>query len=91
MKHRQEAHFFFRRCSQGNVYQYQVAANDPDQDPVTYSLKSAPKEMRIDQATGLIRWEIRSEDKGSHSIEVEASDQDGAKSLQQYGLVVEFR
>jgi hypothetical protein len=47
--------------------------------------------MGIDRETGLIRWEIRQEDKGTHSIEVEASDQEGAKDLQRYSLAVEFR
>jgi hypothetical protein len=73
------------------TYIYQVNANDPDNDPLTYSLKSGPKGMEIGQKTGLIRWEIRKEDKGTHSIEIEVSDDSGAKSIQRYTLTVDFK
>jgi len=76
---------------EGNLYLYQVRADDPDQDPVAFSLSLGPKGMGIDREKGLIRWEIRPEDKGTHSVEVEASDPEGAKSLQRYSLAVEFR
>ena len=76
---------------EGSKYLYQVKANDPDNDPVTFVLKSGPKGMEIDKNTGLIRWEIRKEDKGSHQVEIEASDNEGAKSTQRYVLTVEFR
>ena len=76
---------------EGNTYLYQVKADEPDQDPVAFSLKLGPKGMGIDRETGLIRWEIRQGDKGTHSVEVEASDPEGAKSLQRYGLTVEWR
>lgn len=74
-----------------STYLYQVKANDPDNDPVTFVLKSGPKGMEIDKNTGLIRWEIRKEDKGTHQIEIEASDNDGARSTQRYVLTVDFR
>ena len=76
---------------QGNVYTYQVMVKDPDDDSVTFALKSGPKGMEIDPKTGLIRWEIRKEDRGTHTIEIEASDHTGAKSLQQYTLAVDVR
>lgn len=75
----------------GTVYFYQVKANDPDHDPIIFSLKSGPKGMEIDKNTGLIRWEIRKEDKGTHSIEIEASDNEGAKTIQKYTLIVDFK
>jgi len=74
-----------------STYLYQVKTNDPDNDPVTFFLKSGPKGMEIDKNTGLIRWEIRREDKGSHQIEIEVSDAEGAKSTQRYLLTVDFR
>jgi hypothetical protein len=73
------------------LYQYPVKATDIDQDTVIYSLKSGPKGMEIDKNTGLIRWEVRREDQGTHTIEVEAKDDAGAKSLQRYTLSVEFK
>jgi hypothetical protein len=76
---------------QGNVYMYQVRVNDPDDDSVAFALKSGPKGMEIDPKTGLVRWEIRKEGRGTHTIEIEASDHTGAKSLQQYALAVDVR
>jgi hypothetical protein len=73
------------------TYIYQVRANDPDNDPIIFTLKSGPKGMEMDKNTGLIRWEIRREDKGNHSVEIEVSDNEGARSIQRYTLTVEFR
>lgn len=75
----------------GNIYTYQVTVNRPDNDPIIFALKTAPKGMEIDRETGLIRWEIRNGDQGTHPIEIEASDSEGAKSFQRYTLAVEFR
>jgi hypothetical protein len=75
----------------GTKYTYQVKASDPDNDPITFSLKSGPKGMKIDQKTGLTQWEIQKEDKGTHSIEIEVRDNEGATSYQRYTLVVEVR
>jgi hypothetical protein len=75
----------------GNIYTYQVTTNHPDNDPIVFTLKTAPKGMEIDRETGLIRWEIRKGDQGTHPIEIEASDGEGAKCFQRYTLSVEFR
>jgi hypothetical protein len=75
----------------GNTFTYQVIANDPDNDPVMFALKTAPKGMAIDEETGFIRWEIQKGNKGKQSIEIEASDSEGAKSFQRFTLSVEVR
>jgi len=76
---------------EGTKYIYQVKANDPDNDPITFALKSGPKGMGIDPKLGLLQWQIHKEDKGTHSIEIEVSDSEGAKSSQQYTLAIEVR
>jgi hypothetical protein len=76
---------------EGTTYLYSVKVNDPDNDPILFTLKSGPKGMEMDKKTGLIRWEIRKEDKGTYPIEIEASDNEGAKSLQRYTVTVEFK
>jgi hypothetical protein len=73
-----------------NDYIYQVKAFDPDNEPTFFALKSGPKGMGIDKDTGLIRWPIQSQDRGTHSIEIEASDKEGAKSFQRFTLNVEI-
>ena len=75
----------------GSTYSYQVKANDPDDDPVTFKLKSAPQGMEVGKETGFIRWEIRNEHKGNHKIEIEVTDNEGSKSLQRYVLIVDFK
>jgi hypothetical protein len=75
----------------GNIYTYKVTANDPDNDPISFALKTAPKGMEIDKGTGLIRWEIRKGDQGTPLIEIEVSDSEGAKSFQKYTLSIEVR
>lgn len=77
--------------TKGRTYVYQVKANDPDNDPVTFTLKSGPKGMEIDKKTGLIRWEIQKEDRGTHPVEIEASDNEGGRSFQRYTLTVEVK
>jgi hypothetical protein len=75
----------------GNIYTYQVKADDPDNDPIIFSLKTAPKGMEINRESGLIRWEVQKGDQGTQSVEIEASDSEGAKSFQRYTLSIEFR
>ena len=75
----------------GNTYIYQVKAEDQDNEPIIFALKRAPNRMEIDKETGLIRWEIRKEDQGIQSIEIEVSDSKGTKSFQKYTLTIEFR
>jgi hypothetical protein len=72
----------------GNIYTYQVQANDPDDDPIIFTLKSAPHGMEINKETGLIRWKIHKGNQGKQLIEIEASDSEGAKSIQKYTLSV---
>jgi hypothetical protein len=47
--------------------------------------------MEMDKITGLIKWEIRKEDKGSHSVEIEVSDDAGARSMQRYTVAIDFK
>ena len=75
----------------GNTYTYQVKAEDPDSDPIIFTLKTGPKGMDLDRETGILHWEIQKGDQGTHPIEIEASDSEGAKSFQRYTLDIQFR
>lgn len=75
----------------GNIYTYHVVANDADNDPIIFTLKTAPKGMEIDKETGIIRWEIQKRDQGPQLIEIEATDPEGAKSFQRFNLSFEFK
>jgi hypothetical protein len=76
---------------EGRGYTYQVKAEDLDEDPIVFALKVHPKGMVIDQKTGVIQWKVGKNDKGNHSVEVEASDPQGAYSVQKFSLAVEVK
>lgn len=64
----------------GNVYAYQVNATDPDGDPLTYSLKTAPSGMTIEKSTGLIKWSVPPDFKGKTEMKVIVSDSRGGQT-----------
>jgi hypothetical protein len=76
---------------EGNDYTYQVKAYDPDNEPISFALKTAPKGMTIDNERGLIRWSVQRQDKGTHPVEIEASTKEGGKGYQRFVLSVETR
>jgi hypothetical protein len=72
----------------GNVYSYSAEARDPDGDDVAYSLVTFPVGMMIDRKSGKITWPVSSNSVGSHPVEVEAEDSEGAKASQKYLLKI---
>lgn len=66
----------------GSVYTYQVNAHDPDGDTLTYALKSAPAGMTIDPSTGLVRWTIPEDFKGTTTFTVFVTDGNGGEASQ---------
>lgn len=72
----------------GGVYTYQVIAEDPDGDPLSYALASAPPGMSVDARTGMIRWNIDEKSAGTHVVEVIAQDPGGLKASQKYSLTM---
>jgi len=69
----------------GKIYTYQIKATDPDGDPLTYSLKTAPPGMTID-TSGLIKWNVPPEFTGKTPITVSVTDGHGGESLQSLTL-----
>jgi hypothetical protein len=73
-----------------SLYQYRVMAEDPDGDPITFSLgPSSPRGMTIDLRTGLVRWKIDRDDAGTHTVEIIAADGDEGRCTQRYTLAIE--
>lgn len=67
-------------------YSYHPVAVDPDGDAVSYRLGSAPAGMSIDSQSGQISWDIGREQQGEHRIKIEAQDEEGAKTFQEFVL-----
>jgi hypothetical protein len=72
------------------LYTYQLVAEDPDGDPITFSLSpSSPQGMTIDPQTGLIKWKIgRDVAAGTYTIEIIAADDDEGRCTQKYTLTI---
>ena len=68
------------------AYEYQVVAEDPDQDTLNFSLETAPVGMTIDSATGLIQWPLERVEMGSHSVKIKVTDPDGGEDVQEFDL-----
>lgn len=71
---------------QGQNYQYQLRVDDPDGDPISYSLENAPKGMEIDPKSGLLSWSFAASDSGEHRIRILARDPEGLGAYQEYSL-----
>ncbi|EKU96922.1 hypothetical protein Lepto7375DRAFT_0848 [Leptolyngbya sp. PCC 7375] len=72
----------------GKPYRYDVDATDPEGDPITYALVTAPDDMTIDPETGEIEWAPQEADRGTQSITVQATDGRGGAAEQSFDLVV---
>jgi hypothetical protein len=72
----------------GNMYSYQIKASDPDGDPLSYSLKTAPSGMTIDPSTGLIKWNVPPSFAGKTAITTSVTDGQGGETLQSFNLEI---
>ncbi|KAF0145768.1 MAG: hypothetical protein FD156_743 [Nitrospirae bacterium] len=69
-------------------FSYQVKATDSENDPLAYSLSSAPAGMTIDKATGLIQWAVPTDFKGRASVIVSVTDNQGGEGLQSFAYEI---
>jgi RHS repeat-associated protein len=76
------------RADLQNPYSYQIAANDPDGDRLTYQLLAAPDGMSIDSNAGIVRWQPKNGQLGVNSVTVAAYDPQGLGAIQTYKLAV---
>ena len=68
---------------EGFLYEYAVAAEDPDGDQLEFKLSSAPEGMTIDSSTGMIKWKVGEKQReGSYEFKVIVSDSEGATAIQ---------
>jgi translation initiation factor IF-1 len=67
-------------------YLYTVTAVDPEGDPVSFSLPTAPPGMTIDRKTGRIDWQIPPESRGSYRIKVVVQDDRGGWAFQEFDV-----
>lgn len=68
-------------------YKYQVQAVDADNEPLVYSLLTAPQGMQI-SATGLITWNPGISQVGAYNVVVKVADARGGFDTQSFTLTV---
>ena len=69
-------------------YAYQVQAQDPDGDALTYNLEVAPPGMTIHSQSGLVQWVPAADLKGSHRVRIVAKDSKGGFATQDFDLTL---
>ncbi|MBI5676460.1 MAG: hypothetical protein HZC48_11650 [Nitrospirae bacterium] len=72
----------------GKIYTHRVRADDPDGDPLTYSLKSAVENVTIDSGTGIVTWNVPRDFTGSVPVIVSVTDGHGGESTRQLTFVI---
>jgi RHS repeat-associated protein len=73
----------------GSQYLYAVVADDPDGDPLVYSLPLSPTGMTIDPRTGLVTWTPTASQMGANAVEVKVDDGRGAAVIQSFTVTVQ--
>lgn len=72
----------------GQLFQYAIAALDPEHQAVTYSLRSGPIGVMVDPTTGLLTWTPGPGDAGIRTLAVQAADPLGAAGQQAFRVNV---
>jgi hypothetical protein len=74
--------------SSAEWYQYDVRAQDPDGDTVSFELEHAPSGMTIDRAAGRLVWKPDAGTSGTHHVKIIAADGKGARVWQEFDLSI---
>ena len=74
----------------GTSYLYQVNASDPDGNPLSFNLLDAPQSMIIDE-NGRVVWLPTPEQFGVHSVQLEVTDSQGGRAVQNFEIIASNR
>jgi RHS repeat-associated protein len=72
----------------GRSYQYDVNADDVDDDSLSFALLTSPSGMSINEQSGEITWATSEERIGSHNVVVQVLDGRGGRAEQSFSLAV---
>jgi outer membrane protein assembly factor BamB len=76
------------KATVGQLYRYDVAANDPDGDALTFDLPVKPVGMSIDPETGTIVRVPTADEVGPHPVTLRVTDSRGTVTLQNFTVIV---
>ncbi len=71
----------------GGLYEVQLQAQDPESDPMTFSLAMAPTGMTVGVSNGIVRFTPTPDQVGTHEIIAEVRDAAGMDVLDYYLVV----
>ena len=67
---------------------YVASAVDSENDPLTFSLESAPPDMAIDAKTGRIQWEVPATSTGVYKVKVLVKDDHQGWASQEFDVTI---
>ena len=71
----------------GGTYLHQIVASDPNGDPLSYILTTAPAGMSVDD-DGLVVWEPTGDQLGPNPVEIRVEDGRGGVAVQGFSVTV---
>jgi hypothetical protein len=74
--------------SLGDAYSYAIYVSDPDGDPLSVVLASAPAGMALDGASRTVRWTPSASQLGNHNVRLSVSDGRGGLAEQAFTVAV---
>ncbi|MEW6752651.1 MAG: putative Ig domain-containing protein [Candidatus Latescibacterota bacterium] len=75
-------------ANEDRLYEYRLAASDPNADVLTFVLTAGPPGMGLDAGTGRLTWTPTQEQVGRHSVEVQVRDPQNPAVTQSFFLRV---
>jgi hypothetical protein len=63
----------------GKMFSYQINAQDPDGDALSYELLSGPEGMTIDKKSGVVNWPLKENNSGNNPVKVKITDGQGGE------------
>jgi hypothetical protein len=83
----------FTSSAQGVLAQgqfgYVASATDPENDPMTFALESAPPGMTIDEKTGRIQWEVHAASARGYRVKVLVKDDHQGWATQEFNVAID--
>ena len=78
----------FNRYDPARAYAYQAVAEDPDGDPLVFTLQEGPGGMMLDASSGMIGWSPNSDQFGEHRVTLAVADGRGGVATQTWSIAV---
>ena len=75
--------------TEGDTVSLQLSANDPDNDPLSYSASGLPAGLSLEPSSGLISGTLAAGAVGSYTVDISVSDGNGGSASASFGWTVE--